>query len=141
MLPLRCLEGRTPRSTHCRMRRSPKKQNQLSHTLFHSRSYPFHVPHLLPQHTNVLPHREPSMSAEPAALFPTLARSMEVVRRCCRGVCGSPPPWCGALTTPGGALSHPGDRAPPPSPPSQGRYRCVDVCFLALLAPIPYCRR
>ena len=25
MLPLRCLEGRPPRSTHCRMRRSPKK--------------------------------------------------------------------------------------------------------------------
>ena len=56
-------------------------------------------------------------------------RSMEVARRCCRGVGGSPLPRRGALPTPGGALSHPDDRAPP------------TLAAMALLIPIPHRRR
>jgi hypothetical protein len=98
--------------------------------------------------SGVLTHREAPTPTDPAASPPPRrdpwsrskihsppARSTEVVRPCCRGLGGSPPPGHGALPTPGGALSHPNDRAPPtpvvmvllahhplPLPPSQVRH-------------------
>jgi hypothetical protein len=66
--------------------------------------------------------------SHPSEIYGARTRYMEVMRQCCKGVGGSPP-------TRSGALSHPGDWAPPtptghgvprlyptPSPPSQARY-------------------
>jgi hypothetical protein len=80
--------------------------------------YPFHAPHPLPQRTNArhpLPPGAPNArrSGDPLPNHGEInragARSMEVARRCCRGVGGPPPPLRGALSTPGDTLSHPDD--------------------------------
>jgi hypothetical protein len=118
MLPLRRLKGPTPRFTHYRMRRSPKKQKStpVRLALLRSRSYPFRAPHPLPQRTNALRPPPPGAPNARRSGYPLphigeihgagarstrlRARSMEVARRCCRGVSGSPPPRRSALPTP-----------------------------------------
>jgi hypothetical protein len=75
MLPLRRLEGRTPRSTHCRMRRSPKKQNQLPHTSLRSSPALTSSALLIPCRSaltpGVLPPPGAPTPADLAALSPT----------------------------------------------------------------------
>jgi hypothetical protein len=85
MLPLRCLEGRTPRFTHCRTRRSPKTTKLTPARLVPLCSAPALTPFnpdssspaAVHQRPSSSPSRSPPTPADTAALSPTLARSME----------------------------------------------------------------
>jgi hypothetical protein len=107
ILPLRHLEGRKPRSTHCRMR--PRLKTQNRHTSLHPALIPSALLILCRSAPTpgVLPHREPPTPTNPVTLSSIPGEIHGAGARSTR-LWLDPWRWCGGVAGEWAPLPHPG---------------------------------